>query len=154
MKKLALLILLVATMSCLKAQSIVGRWQAGLATLSDEYLENYQFFADGTFCFNTNGEDGLSRIEKICGTYYIENNMIVFKVRYYSEKTGGSLKLDGAEPGTAAWKFKNHKINKVLINNATMQKVRFKLYKEQDISIIEIDESKYYKVQNDPDKYF
>jgi hypothetical protein len=153
LKKILLSLLFVFCLTTLRAQKIVGRWQAQFATLSNEDLENYQFFNDGTFCFNTYGDDGLSRIQKICGTYMIAANKIILTPTYYTEKTDGDIVLDGVEPGTAVWRFENIKLKKILINNPVKKEVPFKLYTKQNSYVIEIDGSQYYKINNDPAKY-
>jgi hypothetical protein len=153
LKTLLFFMALLMSQTFLQAQTIVGRWQAGSAQLSNEYNENYQFYANGTFIFNTDGEDGLTRIMKISGVYHIDRDTILFSVRNYVELSGGTLKFTGTEPGESSWKFEGNVPKQVKLSNEAEQKGTFKIYKKQDFVILEIDGAKYYKVSDDPEKY-
>ena len=153
MKKLLLLILFSILLKGLDAQNIVGRWQASSAVISDESDENYQFFTDGTFCFNLAGDVQLAKVLKIGGTYKIINTNIIFTPTYYIEETGGYLTRTGAEPGTAQWSFVDTKENKVQLEKIIKQELPFKLYKSKNNTVLEIDFNKFYKIQSNPLKY-
>ena len=154
LRTMLLFMILLISQSFLQAQTIVGRWQAGSAQLSNEYNENYQFYANGKFNFNTDGEDGLTSIMKISGVYHILNDTILFSVQNYVELTGGTLKFTGTEPGESSWKFEGNVPHQVKLSNEAEQKGTFKIYKKQNFFILEIDGAKYYKVDDNPDKYY
>lgn len=137
----------------LNAQNIVGRWQAGSGLLSNEYNENYQFYSNGSFTFNTSGDDGLTRIMKINGTYRIFGNKIFFIAKNYVELAGGFLKFTGAEPGQSNWKFESNSPTTIKIVNQSEQAGSLKLYMKQKSVVLEIEGTRYYKVASDPNKY-
>lgn len=150
MKKIILLLLLAVLVKFAGAQNLTGRWQADSAKFS-EGIENYQFFADGTFCFNVDEDEGLSRVSKIAGSFEIAGAKLVFVPAYYIELSGGDLGLTGDKPGTATWEFDDTKEKKVQLRKAKQQ-VAFKYYTKDGAEVLEVDGSKYYKVQNDPGK--
>ena len=154
MKNLLLLILFTVVFKILSAQNnIVGRWHYGPPSISNLIHENYCFFDDGTFCFNTDIDDQLSRVSKMGGTYKIVDHKIIFIATYYIEKIGGYLTLNKAEPGDVRWGFEEVKVNKVQIEKPIEEEVPLVLYKKQNVEILEVGSLKYYKIQDDPNKY-
>jgi hypothetical protein len=150
MKKIPLLLLLILFFKYSGAQNLTGRWQADSAKFS-EGTENYQFFADGTFCFNVDEDEGLSRVLKIVGAFEITDSKLVFVPAYYIEVSGGELALTSDKPGTATWEFEDTKERKVPARKSK-QHVAFKYYTKEGTEVLEVDGSKYYKVQSDPGK--
>jgi hypothetical protein len=153
MKYLLLAVLFSLHITNVNAQSITGRWQANSPIVSDEGDDNYQFFSDGTFCYNTDGEGKLMRIAKFGGTYKVNSTNIILTPTYYVEEVGGYLTRTGAEPGTAEWAFVDSKENKVRLEQIIKQKLPFKIYSIKNTIVMEIDSNKFYKIQNDPAKY-
>lgn len=150
MKTILLLILFVLFFYAGNSQNIIGRWQANTALVGEESDDNYQFFADGTFRFNLDGEGKLVRVSQFGGTYKVMANKIILTPSYYVEETGGYLTRTGAEPGTAEWAFVNAKYNKVQLEKTIKQELPFKVYKNKNSTILEIDSAKFYKIQSDP----
>lgn len=152
MNKFICIILFVFFSNITNAQNIIGRWQAYTPIIGNEIDDNYQFFTDGTFFFNPDGQGKLSKVLKLCGTYKIISSSIVLTPTYYVEQTGGFITRTGAEPGTADWAFVDGKESLVKINKIIKQELPFKIYKIKGRAVIEIDFNKFYKIQNDPSK--
>jgi hypothetical protein len=152
MKKLLLITLLIAGIKLAHAQNVTGRWQADDAVIEKEAKENYQFFADGTFIFNVGEDETLIRVKSITGTYKFTEKSIILTATSYMETSGGTLSIAGTEPGTSAWNFDDPKLLKVTIEKPQDEEMPFKLTKRQNILVLDIDGSKYFKISGDPGK--
>lgn len=152
MKKLILLVILIAGINSALAQVAVGRWQANSATIAKVPEENYQFFADGTFNFNVGGDETLTRVKSISGTYQLTDHTLILTPAYYMEATGGTLSFEGTEPGNSGWDFEDVKYVKVMVEKPQKQEVNFRIYKKQGVLVFEIDQSQYFKISSDPAK--
>ena len=72
-----------------KANELIGFWQADTPDITDAYTDCYRFFADGRFTFVFSGYDETKRIVSLSGTYTIKDSVFSFFVTSREELEGG-----------------------------------------------------------------
>lgn len=132
-------------------KDIIGIWQFGTKEVSAGFFDSYQFFANGTFKFNTNQYDGTRRILSIGGTYEVKNNRLRLKTSYSIEIQGGFL-VRSETAGGSGWEISGGKI--VTLNYKTPQEsfLSFGICENEKECIL-LDSLKYYLVDKDPKNY-
>jgi len=153
MKKIVLTLIFLASSFLINSQNIAGIWQLNEKSLSDGYLEAYQFFNDRSFVYHTSQYDALSRITSIGGTYHINEDSIIFYVEYAMEIKGGQVIRSVIYTGNDSWSIEGGVLTKVYYNTLNVQNAIFKSCVENNDSIIYIDDRKYFKVDDDPFNY-
>ncbi len=153
--------LLLAASSCSAQRSIDnaylhGVWQVSSHKIGAAYLENYQFFDDGSFIFNTNQYNELRRIISLSGHYTINEDLLHLKVISFIEDTG-SLQITRSRTTKVndSWSLAgNYTETKRKVKDPEISIVEMKLCQDiNEIACILIDGNTYYKIIADPNDY-
>lgn len=135
-----------------KAQSLVGVWQRDTNCVLGKHLDTYCFFSDGTFCFNSDENNSLSRILSIGGSYIIVKNQIVFHVKYTIERSDGILVRDTLATQCGSWSIKGGVIKKMMLRKTIVEKADLdRTVNSKSGKCLLIDMRKYFKISNNPD---
>lgn len=135
---------------------LIGIWQADTTEESDAWLDVYRFFENGEFIFNPNQYDGLKRILAINGKYRIVGNNLYLKVSSTTEIVGGHLVRSTIETLSDSWAIEGGQIKKFEQPNKDEEVIEISQHKNTNSkdSFIMLDNRKYYKMRNDPTKYY
>lgn len=132
---------------------LIGIWQFGSKELSSGWLENYQFFSDGRFCFNTSQYDGVNRVVSIMGRFKLNKDTLILKITKSKELRGGVF-VRSETLGGSGWVIEGGKIITIKYKNPKSSiLVVEKCDKVGDIPCILIDKLIHYKLENDPSNY-
>lgn len=134
---------------------IIGVWQADNNLVSSAWNEAYQFFQNGDFIFNTSQYDGLQRIVKIKGKYRVYNDTLFFHVEALVEQKGGNIIRSKYTTLNDSWSIENSQLDEIRIESG-IDEVAYIEWPDihlSDTIFIYIDMRKYYKMNNDPNKY-
>jgi hypothetical protein len=74
----------------LKKEDLIGIWQYGSSEINSGWFDNYQFFNNGSFVFNTNQNDGLKRVINIGGTFSLKSDTLFLYINFSKELLGCS----------------------------------------------------------------
>ena len=139
--------------SQINKSELIGIWQSGSKELSSGWHENYQFFSDGRFCFNTSQYDGLNRVVSIMGTFKINENTLILKITKSKELRGGVF-VRSEILGGSGWVIEG---GKIIILNYNKPKSSFLVIENCDkvdgFPRVFIDKGVYYKLEKDPSNY-
>ena len=135
---------------------IVGIWQYKTAEVSSALLENFQFFNNGNFIFNTNSYNDLNPLRSISGSYILQNNILKLKVIQVRQRVG--YKILEADHGFQSEPFQIKGGNIFIIeqNDTEYSEHEIKFIvtpKGSVIKSIKIDEELYFKLSADPNKF-
>ena len=150
MKVLIITSILCVFSNLLIAQNITGRWQAGSPFVSAAYNENYQFFSDGTFYYNTPDDDGLTRVLTIGGKYNINKNNLILVPEFYIELYDGKLTMSGELLDNNNWAFDGQKTRKINLDQHLNHTIKYKLYALKGTKVLELNIEKFYRITDDP----
>lgn len=132
---------------------IIGIWQMRSKELNSGWFDNYQFFQDGKFKFNTNQNDATKRIVSIGGEYSIKNNTLILEVSYSKEIIGGYL-VRSETSGGSGWELKAGKVKTIFYKSKMKSYLTIeKCTDTEGIECSYIDKVVYYKLENDPNNY-
>lgn len=136
----------------LEKEDLVGVWQFGSSEISSGWYDNYLFFNNGSFVFNTNQNEGLKRIISIGGTFILKSDTLFLYINYSKELTGG-IPTRSNTVGSSGW----------AIQNGTVMTIKHKPVKEYLIiqkgdnptnqSYLLLNSIKYFKADDDPNNY-
>lgn len=134
-------------------KDLVGIWQFNNRNIASGWLDNYQFFPNGKFCFNTNQNDSTKRIISIGGTYLLKNNILTLQTTYSKEIYGGHLERSETAGGSG-WEVTGGKVITIkfkskIISHITLEKCDDK----EDVSCILLDKRIHFKLENNPINY-
>lgn len=131
----------------------VGIWQFGSQELNAGWFDNYQFFLNGNFCFNTNQNDATKRIISIGGTYKIKGDTLILQTTYSKEIQGGCL-VRSETAGGSGWEIKGGKIITSKFKSAKVSYLQIESCKDKEkVPCILLDKRKHYKLESDPNNY-
>jgi hypothetical protein len=137
------------------SQSIIGLWQEGSPEITDSYLNAYEFKADGTFKFNTNGYFGLSRVVSLCGKYKVVGKEIELTVEYTLERIGGNIERSTfAGTATHLWVIEGGQLKKIILNKPVKSVIHFEFAKPKKADgaktqMVLLDKYEFYKINPD-----
>lgn len=136
----------------LKKEDLIGIWQFGSSEISSGWFDNYQFFNNGSFVFNTNQNDGLKRVISIGGTFSLKSDTLFLYINFSKELLGGIPSRSNIAGGSG-W----------VIDNGTVKTIKHKQTRENlmiqkgdnstNQSYILLNSIKYFKAEDDPNNY-
>jgi hypothetical protein len=134
-------------------KDIVGIWQLGFSELNSGWFDNYQFFPNGDFKFNTNQYDATNRVISFGGQYEIDSNILILEVSFITEIFGGSI-VRSETAGGSGWELIDGTIETKYYKSKSKIFLTLENYCESEgISCIFIDKMIYFKLENDPNNY-
>lgn len=132
---------------------IIGIWQMRSKELNSGWFDNYQFFPNGEFKFNTNQNDATKRIISIGGKYSVKKNTLILEVSYSKEIVGGYL-VRSETSGGSGWELKDGKVKTIFYKSKMKSYLTIeKCADTEGIECSYIDKVIYYKLENDPNNY-
>ncbi len=131
--------------------NIIGVWQFDSKEVNAGFFDSYQFFANGTFKFNTNQNDATRRIISIGGTYELINNHLILKTTYTKEVQGGYL-VRSETAGGSGWEISGGKIITINYKTPKSSFITVGICKSEKECIL-LDSRKYYQVEQDPKNF-
>ena len=142
--------------SLVKQGQLVGVWQVGSNVVSSTLQANFRFYKSGKYIYNVSGYADLNPLYSISGNYKLQNGALLLNVVSYKKLDG--FKIVESSPGFQSGVFVLDGGKIVTItqtdssyNEHQLQFVKGK--KEPNYSIISIDNEKYYKVTDDPNRF-
>jgi hypothetical protein len=132
---------------------IVGIWQSTIKELNSGWFDNYQFFFNGKFRFNTNQSDATRRIITIGGNYKIIKDTLVLEISFSKEIKGG-FPIISETAGSSGWEIQDGKI--VTIKYKSVKKCYLLIENSTEASSVPcilINKIKHYKLENNPNNY-
>lgn len=157
MKFILGIVLLVGLLNCppqrqvVDKKNLIGLWQFGSKEVNAGFFDTYQFFANGSFKFNTNQNDATRRIISIGGTYEIKNNLLLLKTIYNKEIHGGILVRSETEGGSG-WELSGGKIITTKYKSPKESTITIERCETEEECIL-LDSRKYYQVEKDPNNF-
>lgn len=131
--------------------NIVGIWQSQTEVVGSGHLDNYQFYKNGSFKFNTNDYNGLNRIVSIGGKFSLTKDTIIFIVEYTLEYVGGYPIRSRTTTLSDSWELINGRIIKNIFEKAIEEKaqIQFDIDKNKNLAAyLLIDGRIFYKTDN------
>jgi len=135
---------------------LVGVWQVNSYLVTSGLKDNFQFYKDGTFVFNTDSYNNLNTVMSIVGKYILKNRILSLRVEYITQLTNftvvgsesafqfGPFRLDGGKLSTIVQKDTSYSIHEIY---------RMSDPKKSTKVVIRLDSDKYYKISSDPSEY-
>ena len=134
-------------------KDVVGIWQFNNKNIAAGWLDNYQFFSNGKFLFNTNQNDSTKRIISIGGTYKIKDSLLTLQSTFSKEIQGGYL-VRSNTAGGSGWEIKGGKVIVIKYKYKKISSLKIeKCLNKEDIPCILIDKRIHFKLDDDPSNY-
>lgn len=137
----------------LNKSDIIGIWQFNSREINAGWFDNYQFFLDGNFCFNTNQNDATRRIISIGGKFNIIGDTLILHTTYSKELKGGYL-VRSETAGSSGWEINGAIIDVIKFKSPKLSYLQLENCKEHEkLPCILLDKRKYFKLENNPKNY-